>query len=174
MYLGLLAGALAFCWQNLRDYFEGATDYSTTQEPLTLSDMPSLTFCWRLWGEPSYNHKPFPDERGLTYDKQFIIDMKVQSKNDQSVITLLEDTFIATQFGFEVHLSELHLRHTDSELKYVDSKFGQQGSMLDKQCYKIRTMMTKQKQMDFQNFEVQLAFRFLDELDYMVVMATSQ
>ena len=48
LYLGLLAGALAFCSQNVLDYLDGSTDYASKQEPISLKDLPTLTFCWPL------------------------------------------------------------------------------------------------------------------------------
>ena len=104
--LSLLAGALAFCWQNLLDYLGGGTGYASTQQPLTLNDLPSLTFCWKLWESSEL----------LRYNKNFIIDMKVKNSKDQSIITLTEDIFVPTQLGFDIHLSELHQRIKDSEL----------------------------------------------------------
>ena len=101
MYLGLLAGALAFCWQNLLDYIEGTTGYTSNQEPLTQNDLPSLTFCWRVLSKSNDYTEHFFDEKGLTYDKDFTIDMRVKTYTDQSIITLKEDTFVPTQLGFE-------------------------------------------------------------------------
>ena len=45
LYLGLLACALAFCWQNVLDYLEGNTYYVTTEKKLSLGDLPTVTFC---------------------------------------------------------------------------------------------------------------------------------
>ena len=45
LYLGLLACALAFCWQNVLDYLEGNTYYVSTEKKLSLGDLPTVTFC---------------------------------------------------------------------------------------------------------------------------------
>ena len=78
LYLGLLVGALVFCWQNVDDYFLGSTGYISTQEPLTLRDIPTLTFCWEIckW-EYCFLHTE------LIHGKDLIVDLKIVADNKE-------------------------------------------------------------------------------------------
>ena len=44
-YIALLLGGLVFVKASIGDYFKGDTSYTETKEPLTLNDLPTLTFC---------------------------------------------------------------------------------------------------------------------------------
>ena len=46
-YLGLLVAALLFVKDSFEEYTQGNTFYSVSHEPLTLQDMPTLTFCYK-------------------------------------------------------------------------------------------------------------------------------
>ena len=40
----LLAGALMFCVQSFQDYWMGKRSYAGSKEPITLNDLPKITF----------------------------------------------------------------------------------------------------------------------------------
>ena len=42
VYLGLLAGGLIFVKTSFEDYAAGQKSYSTTDEPLSLTDLPAI------------------------------------------------------------------------------------------------------------------------------------
>ena len=49
LYIGLLIGAIIFVKQKIEEYSNGATSYTVTQEPQSLSDLPTLTICLQRW-----------------------------------------------------------------------------------------------------------------------------
>ena len=55
LYLGLLMGAVIFVQQTIEEYRDGATSFIVTQEPISLSDLPTLTICWNR------KKNPFPE-----------------------------------------------------------------------------------------------------------------
>ena len=46
LYLGLMAGAIAFCYESWKEYWEGITTFSVDTEPITPLDIPTMTFCY--------------------------------------------------------------------------------------------------------------------------------
>ena len=82
LYVALLAGALTSCWQNVRDYLEYSTDYSLVQEPISMEDLPTLTFCWQV-GDTSYGTL-----EELAYGKDFIVKARVLETVDTANTSL--------------------------------------------------------------------------------------
>ena len=56
-YLFLLALAFVFCWQNIWDYFDGKTGFTTEKVLISIKDLPTLAIC--LPRIPNTNRKDF-------------------------------------------------------------------------------------------------------------------
>ena len=46
LYLGLMTGGIAFCYESLKEYWEGITSFSVDKKPIAPQDIPTLTFCY--------------------------------------------------------------------------------------------------------------------------------
>ena len=148
MYLSLLGGATLFVRQNILDFIQGSTGYSTTQEQISLSDLPSLVLCWELghaWTKIS------------KYGTDFTIDFKVIEQGERT-ITLNENNAVKTSFGIAVKVSELYLsRKRQIPCPYINWKGGQ--------CFKIDTDATTNDQIDMKILRIQVALMF-SKLNY--------
>ena len=145
LYLGLLGGAILFVRQNIGEYIQGSTGYSTTHEPLTLNDLPSLVICWKV-GRHGVPQK-------VKYGTDFTIDFKV-IEEDIKTVTLNESKPVKTLLAIEVKVSEL----------YLSKKHQMPCSSLweDGQCFKIDTHPTGKSDVDVQGFRIQVALMFSD------------
>ena len=56
LYLVLLLGGIIFVWNSILDYMSGITTFTVENEPLSLSDVPAITFC--LENEAPVDWKP--------------------------------------------------------------------------------------------------------------------
>ena len=66
LYLVLLLGGIVFVWNSILDYMSGITTFTVESEPLSLSDVPAITFC--LENDMPVDWKP-----------NFEIDVKLES-----------------------------------------------------------------------------------------------
>ena len=122
LYLGLLVGALAFCWQNVMDYMDASTGYVSTKESLSLRNLPTLTFCWEVCKDHQQHYWPplLPEQY---YGKDFTAELKIVTDIGEKAISLVEDAFVSTLLGLEVHLSQLHLRNKDAPIACRDGHY---------------------------------------------------
>ena len=104
LYISLSVGAILFVKQTIEEFLEGSTMYTTSQEPLRLYDLPTITICWKLWSSR------------LIYGKDFIIDIKI-IEMDEETLTLLEDNYVHTSNGLGMHLGRLFFGHFEKKLK---------------------------------------------------------
>ena len=74
----------------------GAVGYSTSTEIITLSDLPTISFCLDL----DYRTKQF------TYGNEVSVDLQL-TERIETTVTLKEEESVSTVFGLEIHLSEL-------------------------------------------------------------------
>ena len=65
MHFILLMAAILSVKQTIEEFLEGSTLYSTTNEPLTLHDLPTLTICWKV------DNQSFFWNNHLKYGKHF-------------------------------------------------------------------------------------------------------
>ena len=121
------------------------------QKPISLSDLPTLTFCWPI--SKVYSK--------VTYGTDFDIDVKMIEK-EETTVKLLENKRVKAIHGVEIILSELHL-----DLEWQQTKFQSQSpchlihGWTDRQCYKITTNWSRgTDDPDFQNFALQFAFKY--------------
>ena len=103
LYMLLCIGALAFVMGTINDYLEGKTYYSTTNEPITLQDLPSLTICW-----------PLNDHLGVYhYGNNFTIDVKVLETQEKTPSVSLEmNKNIRTDSGITMKLRKFWTKST--------------------------------------------------------------
>ena len=80
LYLGLLAGGLQFTLQAIQDCLNRSTDYSARKEPLTLEDLPTLTFCF-----PPGSFKD--DDSNFTHD--FLTELKTIENDEANFAVIL-------------------------------------------------------------------------------------
>ena len=106
LYIGLLIGAIIFVKQTIEEYSHGNTSYTITQEPISLSDLPTLTICWKtkFFYRTTLQHEFSP----YVYGENVSIDVKTHGRKENTV-TLLENKNILVSDGIHIHLSELHL-----------------------------------------------------------------
>ena len=97
-YLVLFASALAFCWQNFVEHLRGSTGFSVTEEPITLRDLPTLTFCWDI--ENGRDNLP------VVYGEDFYVNATV-SDHDKETITISENEGTQALFELQLQISEL-------------------------------------------------------------------
>ena len=109
MHFILLMAAILSVKQTIEEFLEGSTLYSTTNEPLTLHDLPTLTICWKV------DNQSFFWNNHLKYGKHVSIDIKIIETNSET-ITLLKDLYVQTSKGLGMHLSELYQRKTQDEI----------------------------------------------------------
>ena len=162
LYIGLLVGALIFCWQNITEYLEGDTSFSDSLEAISLSDWPTLVICL-----PTGIISDYFGANGqyALYGKSFFIDATV-FENETKTVTLLENKAVKTQLGLELQLTEIYAPNW----------------LWSQQCYKISSnAVDGNKDIDFQKFGVQLTFRTTqehdlgyDELTGVTVISTSE
>ena len=97
-YLVLFASALAFCWQNFVEHLRGSTGFSVTEEPITLRDLPTLTFCWDI--ENGRDNLP------VVYGEDFYVNATVPD-HDKETITISENQGTQALFELQLQISEL-------------------------------------------------------------------
>ena len=163
LYILLCIGALAFVMGTIDDYLEGKAYYSTTNEPVTLQDLPSLTICW-----------PLNDYLGVYhYATNFTIDVKVSETQENTPSISLElNKSIKTDSGIVMKLSKVWSKSTPS-LKCFET-------IRDVQCFKITLKYDgPDNNVDFEKFQVLLAFKpsnkdFIFKDQYVRILATSE
>ena len=157
LYLSLLIGALAFCWQNVMDYLDKSTGYVSTKESLSLRNLPTLTFCWEVCRNHEQHCWPplLPEQY---YGKDFTVDLKIMTEIGEKAVSLVEDAFVSTLLGLEVHLSQLHLRNKDAPMACTAGYYPK--VLKGKQCYKISSKATMNDNVDFRKFEMHIAIKF--------------
>ena len=96
LYLVLLLPAVIFVNQTINQYSSGATTYSEKQEPITLSDLPTIALCFDF-GNTS-----------LIYGVNVSITATLIERQNGTVI-LLENRNVSTVLGVEMHLSRFQL-----------------------------------------------------------------
>ena len=97
-YIGLLMCSLGFVWNSLEDYMSALTSYSTTEEPLTVSDLPTVSVCLK---------SPETQER-YSYGDDLNITARIIENNEYNV-TLIEDQKVKASPSLLIHLSEMVL-----------------------------------------------------------------
>ena len=97
-YVCLLMCSLGFVWNSFEDYVSGFTSYTTAEEPITESDLPTLTICVKF---------PKNLER-YSYGVNLNITARI-IENKESNVTLIMDQKIKASPTLQIHLSEMIL-----------------------------------------------------------------
>ena len=144
--------------QTIKEYSNGATSCTITQEPLSLSDLPTLTVCWY---KKYFNQNTSKDEfKSNVYGENVSIDLRTfgQKKN---TVSLLENKNVLVSDGLYIHLSKLHLNGSINCVVF--------GNDIDLpiskhlQCFKITPKYNGQKKGDIKQFVMQLVLKFKPE-----------
>ena len=93
LYLALLLGGFVFVWNSILDYMSGITTFSVEHELLSLSDLPTITFC-------------FENDFPLDWKQHFKLDVSVEDGKKSKRYKLTENESIETLFGLEMRLNE--------------------------------------------------------------------
>ena len=114
LYLGLLACALAFCWQNVLDYLEGNTYYVSTEKKLSLGDLPTVTFCQPRFG---ISNDPFT----LSDPLNVSIYSRIRKRKTDNVVPLKtvllkENERVQTSFDLQFTLKTLSVMKYDYQI----------------------------------------------------------
>ena len=96
LYLGLITGGLLSVRETIDEYNRKSSSYTETQEPTTLSDIPTLTMCWK-WD--------YRDNGTYVYGKDFSINISV---NEGKIVTLWENKDSPVFHGLGMHLSRIY------------------------------------------------------------------
>ena len=98
LYLGLLAVASWNVHKTIIEYTTGSTSYLKSNEPITLHDLPTITFSYKEL-EPAEKDN-------------FNVTVLVASDDlSNESIMLAQDRSIETKFGFEIQLRKLKPDH---------------------------------------------------------------
>ena len=138
LYLVLLLPAVIFVNQTINQYSSGATTYSEKQEPITLSDLPTIALCFDF-GNTS-----------LIYGVNVSITATLIERQNGTVI-LLENRNVSTVLGVEMHLSRFQLLKSIIANPNVKAEY---------QCFKITPSLKDSEEIDFKRFRMQLAISF--------------
>ena len=148
LHLSLLLGATLFLnyTEIISPFMIGDTSYTSSYEPLTLHDLPTITICWDCGYQGS-----------RTYNEDFSIDLKIISIHRQTVttVTLTENQEVQALTGLKIGLSELHQLRKQGMPCYTKPEWK------SRQCYKITWINWKgYEQSKFKNFKIQMALKF--------------
>ena len=141
LYLLLLSPAVIFINKTIQQYLNGATTYSETQEPLTLSDLPTIAICF------DFGDKILTYGLNISFDATFIEDQN-------STVKLVENRNVSTWLGVEMHLSKLKLLSSMYDNPLVKPEY---------QCFKITPHLNDSKDIDFRRFSIKLEISFSNE-----------
>ena len=148
IFLGLTVGALFFIREPFKDYMEGNTSYAVTKEPISIFDLPTLTFCIT-----------FDQKHGFfTYGKDFFLEFTIVE--DQGKTTILEENkSVQTLFNLKIHLVEL-LPRQENHLEEIIGTLKPQRK--NRQCYKVSITVSEKVDVDFQKFGIDISMNFSD------------
>ena len=137
LYLCLSGGSITFVWQTIKEYSNGATSYTETQETLSLDDIPTIVICLSFEDdyEFTFTKKLFP----LTYGRDVVIYATIFEEESKTV-ALLKDERVPTLLGLDIHMTEMVLMRKPKW-----------------QCYKITTNWNEEDTADIQNLRIQLS-----------------
>ena len=111
LYILLLLGSFDYAWNVYGEYQKGDTSYSVSKEPISLLDLPTVTFCL------DFKYSKFSSI--IMYGKHFMVDADIFEK-DFKTVTLVEDTYIPHLFGLKIRLSKLFQKHHTKVLHYLE------------------------------------------------------
>ena len=97
-YILLLLGGCGYAWTVYKEYQKGNTSHSVSKEPISLLDIPTVTFC--------LDFKYSKYQSSIMYGKHFLVDANI-FETDFKTETLIEDKDIPHLFGLKVRLSKL-------------------------------------------------------------------
>ena len=105
-YLGLLALALIFCWQNFQNYAQGLTAYSIANEPITPKDLPTVCICLpptNMFFPPSSMVKKY--KHGVNFWISVV--MLGRLNGILEFVTLRESKIVISKSGIKFHLERM-------------------------------------------------------------------
>ena len=110
LYILLMLGSFDYAWNVYREYQKGDTSYSVSKEPISLLDLPTVTFCLDF---------KYSKISSIMYGKHFMVDANIFEK-DFKTETLVEDTYIPHLFGLNIRLSKLFQKHHTKVIHYLE------------------------------------------------------
>ena len=141
-YIGFMLVTLFFVRKSVEECLSGDMAYDVKEVPVTLDDLPTLTIC--LESDIS--------SESVTYGQDFSIDLVVKVKEDEKVITLVEDQNVRTMLSLEIRLSRFWQRLKREKLYLQENK--------QNVCYKITSIWIGNELINLHDLLLQFILNF--------------
>ena len=147
----LYIGAVIFVKDTIKEYYQGDTSYTETNEPVSLADIPTLVICLSFEDDYQVPDGPiyitFAEDLSLfpmTYETDVVISATIlEDGKERSTLRLLKDQNVSSALDLNLHLSELKLSRKPKW-----------------QCYKISSKWSGNSKNNHERFQMQLIFSF--------------